>query len=362
MPANKNQHFVPRCHLRPFTLNEDDAAINVFNLDRKLFITGAPVKNQCSGDYFYGADEDLEKGIQLIESAYGPALKKAVANPRLLTNDDNSIFLLFWLFQYFRTEAAAKRNVEMSKSTGRLADIEESESSLSIKDAVQIAMRTFAGSMHVIDDLKFCLVKNKTRLPFITSDNPAVLTNRWHIESRRTRGLSFGLPHAGALALLPLTPSLLFLAYDGDIYSVPHDGGIVEVRSARDVISFNQHQFLQCNSNVYVRDGTHAEIIQQHYKDVEEIRPKSRHVVHYAEFEKTVGEHKRYIVVSLENRDKSKEAIMHTQVIHPRPAFWPSQVRMRTKGSFYTNGTGMGYVRYAHTIGASSIEFWRERT
>jgi hypothetical protein len=44
MATNKNQHFVPRVHLRPFTVDEGGAAINVFNLDREKLIPNAPVK------------------------------------------------------------------------------------------------------------------------------------------------------------------------------------------------------------------------------------------------------------------------------------------------------------------------------
>jgi hypothetical protein len=361
MATNKNQHFVPRCYLRPFTLNAGDAAINVFNLDRKRFIPDAPVKNQCSRDYFYGKDEQLEQAIQLVESGYGSTLRKTIEDHRLLTPDAKTVFGTFWLFQHLRTEAAAKRAIEMSESTRTLADLPPGEFSIGIKEAVQIAMRAFVSSMDVIDDLKFCLLKNKTDIPFITSDNPAVLTNKWHLESSRTRGLSFGLESAGVLAILPLTPYLLLLGYDGDVYSVPHEGGIIHVKSERDVIALNQHQFLQCSANVYVQDASHAETVQKHYAQVESIRPKSRHMVHYAEFEKTVGEHSRYVVVSPENRDKTKEAIMHSQVIHPRPTSWPSQIRMRTKGSVYTNGTGRGYVRYACAIAPSRVAFWRER-
>ncbi|WP_353958780.1 DUF4238 domain-containing protein [Zwartia vadi] len=68
MATNKNQHFVPRCHLRPFTKDESDASINVFNLDRRKLIPNAPVKNQCSRDYFYGRDDRLEMAIQSLES------------------------------------------------------------------------------------------------------------------------------------------------------------------------------------------------------------------------------------------------------------------------------------------------------
>lgn len=34
MASNKNQHFVPRCHLRPFTRDTEGKVINLFNLDR----------------------------------------------------------------------------------------------------------------------------------------------------------------------------------------------------------------------------------------------------------------------------------------------------------------------------------------
>lgn len=74
MASNKNQHFVPKCYLRPFTVEGAGAAINLYNIDRHKFICMAPVKNQCSGDYFYGKDERLEAVIQHLEGRYGTAL------------------------------------------------------------------------------------------------------------------------------------------------------------------------------------------------------------------------------------------------------------------------------------------------
>lgn len=361
MATNKNQHFVPRCHLRPFTLGAEDAAISLFNLDRKKLILNAPVKNQCSKDYFYGTDEKLEKAIQLIESGYGQALRDLIQNSRSLTEVNKTVLKTFWLFQHLRTEAAAMRAVQMAESTRTLADLSPGEFSLGIKEAVQIACRTFADSMHEIDDLKFCIIKNKTEVPFITSDNPAVLTNKWRLDKDRFLGHSFGMGSAGMLALLPLTPRLFFLGYDGDVYSVPNERGVVEIKNARDVIALNRHQFLQCVANIYVHDAAHEETLIRHYSEIEFGRPKVRHVVHYAQFDRTVGDHTRYVVVPPEERDKTKEAIMHSKVIHPHPGIWPSQIRIRQNGSVYTNGTGMGYVRLSRTFVASRRDFWRER-
>jgi hypothetical protein len=75
MADNKNQHFVPRIHLRPFTVNGDGLAINLFNLDRMKAIPNAPVRNQCSGDYFYGQNKLLENAINFIEDPYGPIVR-----------------------------------------------------------------------------------------------------------------------------------------------------------------------------------------------------------------------------------------------------------------------------------------------
>ncbi|MBK6356688.1 MAG: hypothetical protein IPF44_08220 [Betaproteobacteria bacterium] len=163
------------------------------------------------------------------------------------------------------------------------------------------------------------------------------------------------------LALLPLTPKLFFLGYDGDVYSVPNERGVVAIKNARDVIALNRHQLLQCAANVYVHDAIHEKMLIRHYSDIEFARPKVRHVIHYAQFDGTDGDQTRYVVVPPEERDKTKEAIMHSQVIHPRPGIWPSQIRTRQNGSVYTNGTGMGYVRLSRTLEASTREFWRER-
>jgi len=113
MATNKNQHFVPRCYLRPFTIDGADAAINIYNLDRKKIIPMAPVKNQCSGNYFYGQDKQLEHAIQLVESGYGISLRKILNSSKTLPDSDKSILNTFWLFQHLRTEAAATRAVEM---------------------------------------------------------------------------------------------------------------------------------------------------------------------------------------------------------------------------------------------------------
>jgi hypothetical protein len=77
----------------------------------------APVKSQCSGDYFYGRDKQLEHAIQLVESGYGHSLRTLLNSSKTLSDSDKSMLKTFWLFQHLRTEAAATRAVEMSESS-----------------------------------------------------------------------------------------------------------------------------------------------------------------------------------------------------------------------------------------------------
>jgi hypothetical protein len=361
MASNKNQHFVPRCYLRPFTKDGADAAINLYNIDRQKFIPLAPLKHQCSGDYFYGKDDDLEKAIQSVESAYGAALREILKPGYVLTDKHRDILKIFWLLQHLRTEAASKRSVEMNEGMRIVIGLDDGSFRLEIREAVQVAMRAFAGSIGIVSDLKICLLRNRTGTPFITSDDPAILTNRWHLESPKTRGHSFGLQSAGNVLLLPLNPQVLCLGYDGDVYSIPHTNGWAEIRHDSDIAAFNQHQFLNCRANVFLQDSAHSELIHKAFVAAMDHRPAARHRINYAVLDRREGEFARYRVVNRQEAGDHEEALVHSAVVHAQPTCWPRQLSRRPKGVVFTNGTGVGYVRRAWTVHDSTEPFRKER-
>lgn len=360
MATNKNQHFVPRCYLKAFTHEGANLAINLLNLDRQRAISAAPVKNQCSGDYFYGQDDRLESTIRTVEGGYAAAVARIHAPGYKLTDSDKALLRTFMLFQHLRTEAASRRSVEM------FAGMEQSiETALpgfkpSIKNAVQFAMRVFAEEMHLFDDLKICLVRNRAKRPFVTSDDPAVVANRWHKEDPRVRQKSPGLMSSGITILLPLSPRILCLAYDGDVYSVPHEEGWTEVRKDIDIEAFNEQQFLNAVANVYFREWEDHDWVRSSYLAVQGRRLGCRHRVNYAVLDRSDGSHKRYRVVDRFDAEDHQEAIIHTQSLEPTPSRWPSQLRWRAKGSVFTNGTGAGYIRAAQAVVRSMGGYWRE--
>lgn len=319
----------------------------------------APVKNQCSRDYFYGDDEKLEGAIQFVERAYASVLKELLASPPQLSERHKIVLKRFWLLQYLRTEASSRRSVEMSNDISRVAGISAEEFNLGIKDAVLIAMKTYAESMDVIDDLKICLIKNKTKFPFISSDDPAVLSNRWHLNDQRTKFRSFGLSAAGNLLFLPLSPKLMCMAYDGDVYNVGHKNGFLSISNINDVKGFNQHQILNCRANVFIKDIEDSSFIDFSIGEILENRNVDRHHINYAVLDSTNSEYSRYVIIDPETAKKHEEALIHTETLHHRPTIWPSVIKWRGKGSVYTNGTGVGYVRKYHAI-SDSRDFYKE--
>lgn len=213
MADNKNQHFVPKGHLKPFSVDGEGKAIHLFNLAAGRAIPNAAVRKQCSHDYLYGRDAQLERAIQTIEGAYGSAIQRLVIQGADPTGLDRLVLRRFVLLQHLRTEAASVSASQIAAALAQLPrvlpDGEAFDPKAAMLEAVQAAMLFYARSMKIVDDLQMTLVRNRTATPLVTSDDPAVLTNRWHLQNPRARGLAFGVRSGGAVMLLPLSPELL---------------------------------------------------------------------------------------------------------------------------------------------------------
>ena len=361
MATNKNQHFVPRCYLKAFSKDGEGLAINLFNIDRRRLIQNAPLKHQCSKDYFYGQDQKLENAIQFTEGAYGTVIKEILSSGYIFTEDHKHFLKLFWLMQYLRTESASRRQVEMFEGMKSTVSGMPEEFVPSIKEAVLHAMHVFATEMDIVSDLKACLVKNKTKVPFVTSDDPAIIANRWHQSDDRTKGMGFGLGAAGFLGFLPLSENILFLAYDGDVYSIPNREGWAICKNDSNIRAFNQFQYFNCRANIFVRDAEYENEVAFSLSKALPHRPIARHRINYAVLDSTEGEYKKYVVIESKEAENHAEALIHMQQIFPAPPHWPSLIKWRSRGAVYTNGTGIGYIRKRQALERQSHrDFWRE--
>lgn len=347
MAYNKNQHFVPRCHLKPFTKGGAGVAINLFNLTRAAAISEAPVKSQSSRDYFYGRDPKLESAINFVENGYAEVVADILANSRPIMPGHQIVLHRFVHLQYLRTEAQAQAISKQSFAMTDFPGLNVDRPSLKdvMREAVQAAMLHYASSMAIVDDLKICLVRNETALPFFTSDNPAVLANRWHQRAPRTRGRSFGVATAGAIFFLPLSPKLLCLLYDGDVYTIPKSRGWVITRKPADVRLLNEHQILNCLANLYFHDWSDRDAIAAQVASSVPRRPKVTQEVMTAVLGEATERESRYDVVPKASIKPGQETLVHVLKNHPRPSGWPSFLHFRNRGKVYGNDMGAGYTR-----------------
>lgn len=347
MADNKNQHFVPRCYLRPFTAGGENVAINLFNLDRAHAINGAPVKNQCSKNYFYGRNPLLEAAINTVENHYADCYR-TLWEDGVRTDAKVDITLKrFILLQSLRTEQASRRAAEMTFAMHDVPGVDAPLPSFrdAVHGAVQAAMETYRDIMGIIDDLKLCLIINETSTPFVTSDNPAILTNRWHLNNPRCRHRSFGARHAGALFIMPMAPGLLALLYDRHIYSIAQRGGVLVVRDPNDIDTLNAHQVLNCAANLYFENWADAPAVTELAAKVATRRPAQAHEVRHLVFDKQVGNHKRYEIRDRSELKAGQETMVHVLTNRPNPGAWPSFLKRHRDGKAYSNNTGAGFTR-----------------
>ena len=347
MASYKNQHFVPKCYLKPFTLRGEGRAINLYNIDRRGGVRNAPVKNQCSKDYFYGKDLRLEHLLREEEGLYARILEE-IRQPGFRLEDGYKVQLRrFCYLQNRRTEAASQQAATFFSEVNDIAYGEDTPAGwrATMQDAVLTGMKIFVETMHLLDDLKVCLIRNRTKVPFITSDDPAVLCNRWYLHDRRAKGMSGGVGSAGVLFFLPLTPDVLCVLYDGDVYSIEREGGWVEAVKPSDIQAFNEHQFLACLANIYFADWEHLPLVDEAFAAVEMNRPSARHKVTVAVLDSENDWGQRFKVVPRSEFKSQREGMIHLQSIQPSPSQWPSMIRWRAGKKIYSNGSGTGYVR-----------------
>ncbi|MGO1078148.1 DUF4238 domain-containing protein [Inquilinus sp. CA228] len=349
MAQNKNQHYVPRCHLDAFSVNNNRKSINMFHILNGNRIQNAPIKGQCAKAYFYGKDLILERALQFPEGEYATVVREMSSPEFSLTPQHIGALKRFWLLQYHRTDAASRRTAMM------MADQDDivfrgnipPEHQMSEQDIVHMGIRVSVRTLNVIEDLKVCLVRNVTRTPFITSDDPAILTNRWYNQNKLARGRSHGAGNSGALLMLPLSPAIYCIMYDGDVYNIANSAGWVVADKFSDVSSLNQLQIIKCQSTLYFDNWEKIDYIQQIRDDSISLRPNKRHEIVKMILAYTDEEGEHYRPFDGSEWDKSKPLILQARTHEGWPNRWPSFIRFRASPKIYTNGSETGFARRA---------------
>lgn len=367
MAENKNQHYVPKCHLRPFSVGDEGAAVNLYNFRLDKCIPNAAIKNQCSGNYFYGEDLKLEKIFQELEGRYATVIKDLQQSPRIIADDVISTLRNFAYLQYSRTENAVRRRRETMEAMHEIshrgvrdiAGIKIDELDVSHRTMMLDTIRTYTETRKYLKDLRGAVIRNDTEVNFVTSDDPAIVTNRVFLQMLKSE--SFGLASCGVQVFLPLTPRLGFVCYDKDAYAAPQRAGNwLSLNRAGDVAAINELQFLKCEANVYFHRWEDRENITAAFREAVPRRPGSfqRFWVGMQVGENEDGD--LYRRATEEEIASTGTKIISFSPIFPTPSRWFSGLRYRNPVRGWDSGTGVGLVRESYaTSDARKANFRR---
>ncbi|NRG16114.1 DUF4238 domain-containing protein [Rhizobiales bacterium] len=363
MANNKNQHFVPKSHFKPFSINREGRAIHLFNLDNMRIIFNASVKKQCSQDYFYGRNQKLEEAIQSVERGYAKCVS-SLHEPDASIDEFHQVALRrFAYLQHLRTEAAARRSAEMTFAVSSIggASFQHPPMKDAIRDSVIIAMQIFAETMESVDDLKVRIVRNTTTTPFITSDDPAIIANRWHQSRRYAKHSGFGIYNAGIILFLPLSPTLLAILFDGDVYRAEHSSGWIDLSNPLDVDACNHQQVLNCAANLYFGDLDSKDYVKSIAHNDKKFRPTEPFELNTAIRDYSTDTHTRYAVIPKQDIPDDGDILVHVKSVRPVPQKWPSFLKLRNRRYVFTNDTAEGYRRRMTAVPSSfDSPTWRK--
>lgn len=327
MPANKSQHFVPLCYLRAFCADGEGAAINVFNMARELQIEAAPAKGQCAKPHFYGRDGELERALQKPEGEYGAIMRRIVDDPHTATRTDILTLRSFMLLQSFRSAAWIEGTIRLAEAErAMLADEATPELLESLvvphEMALQLALDAFRNSIESTAHLQTRIILNRTAMPFFTSDDPVIYTNRFHLQKDELGGAGIGSP--GSMLLMPLTPRLLLLSFDPAIYRLKKRlGELGVIDRASDVAAFNDLQAVCGHANLYFHDWNDRALVASIYTKA---KPRRRETWFDVEIlqETEAGSNSFVAVADRWVHQPGRREMLHTQRNVPEPAAWPS--------------------------------------
>jgi hypothetical protein len=268
----KNNHFVPQSYLQRFC-SVSERQIGLYNLKSDRTVETAPIKSQCSRDYFYTKNPFYEDKFTEIEGAQNRLFNNIIVSQSMPAHGsaDRGLLSSVVAFQAGRTaETVAHANHLVNQfgiailkhhltKEGK-SDLLELLPKVKITktNAVMDAIGQHLTMSPLIDDLDVALFLNDTDEDFLTSDHPVVLCNSMPAIRASDRGTGFS--SRGLLIVYPISPRALLFFSDVEAYKVEkNSAGVLMLKRKPDVVELNLKQFEIAHENVYFSSSVRAQ-------------------------------------------------------------------------------------------------------
>ncbi|WP_193370086.1 DUF4238 domain-containing protein [Pelagibius marinus] len=356
MAEKKNQHFVPKVHLKNFSTDSQKRQVNIWipKLDKLVF--GASIRDQCSKSYLYGKDLRIEEFFNTPEGMFGDVVNK-LTESQTPAKEDLDKLLFLWLLQHLRAEKAIKDRLLMMSSMREKVALGQKENDeledflgppMEGPEAMEMVLDSARVFFDTISDLRCVLLVNKSKTGFVMSDNPAVSSNKLVLK-RYMKYRNWGLGGAGLYVYLPLTPKLGFFAFDRHVYELNGREGMTCKLKEKDAIALNQLVYLFSNDVVVLSPYGDTTQTVEALKEVENSKPESTLRVNIAvedEEQKFEGSKRFSVATDEEFAASTKGGLIHVESVPPIVPRHLPKLRIRQRPRFIDTMSGAGLRRY----------------
>ncbi|MDW9807170.1 DUF4238 domain-containing protein [Sinorhizobium meliloti] len=337
----KNQHFVPKVHLRAFSDDPgtEKRMINLIHVRSGRAIQCASISGQCAKHYFYGKDLHLERALNTLEGKYAEYVRSIEGGSR---STNLLSFMRGWTYlQYQRTDAARRRAKELHAQMDAAIDDPNWRVDMSDEALVVQSMKMFAETVDVVEDLRTVIIENTSDDDFITSDEPAIVFNKWIHQKRNLD--TFGLGSSGLCLYMPITPRLGVLSYDSNVYDVGRRNNSIRVRDGREVTLLNALLMRSNAVNIYFRNWADRETISEHLRAELPFRTGGSRTTLMVPLDGQPGSYRK--ITEDEDKNDFPKSFIYTEAVFPRPPRWFDFLKNKARPVVFENGTAVGPVR-----------------
>lgn len=271
--AKKNQHFVPRFHLKRFSVFGNENEIRMFEKKNEQFIASTSLKNQASEKYYYGKDGELEDDLSVSEGIFAETIKSVLSTEKLPAyfSKEHRTLLHFTVSTEFRNPIKKEAMERLTDIIGEYAkkhvnfpdEYRNSDSKLKLKDPVSFTLSNHNQSVLMISDLHLKLLKNITAIPFITSDNPVVHYNQFLEQHTKLQAIT-GYGMMGIQIFVPLSPAYMLMLYDSQVYYIgKRKSKTVVLSDPSEIDQLNLIQFMNAKKICFGNENTSEDLFRK---------------------------------------------------------------------------------------------------
>ena len=233
----------------------------------------------------------------------------------------------------------------------RATDLAMPSATGSLQAMMLESLLSFTYNVNCINDLGMCVLENSTTTDFVTSDDPVCMTSKFHADRQLD---TFGLQSTGLLLFLPLSPRLLALCYDANVYSIDTHHQQVRLESEQDVRACNDLQYLNAHKNIYFASSTDRDRVACEVASAYLHRPTDRVRLNaYGQLPRSERGTEWYRRLAPEEIVDDPD-LETASPVHPTPENWPSLLRDRRDPAFLFHPSLAGYIRPSVDLAATA--------